>query len=130
MRDRDWELDAACRGGDPEIWFCQGKAAEALAICWACPVREACLEAVLVREHGLGKSARDGIAGGLSAGQRWQLAREQKTAGESRPKRVGTRCREERGTSAGYRRHQRAGEAACDDCRAAYRLYHQAYRLS
>jgi hypothetical protein len=34
----------------------------------------------------------------------------------------------EHGTAAGYIRHVRAGESACDDCRAAHTLYVRLWR--
>lgn len=78
---------------------------EAKTICGACPLRAACLAAATDDD--------DGIWGGLT--------RYERRTGIVRPRpkpRDPATC----GTTAGYRRHRRAGEATCDDCREAQRL--------
>jgi len=67
----DWRHQALCRGFDPEIWFPVGdggpaliQAAEAKAVCAACPVQADCLAFAL--ESG----CSDGIWGGLDVDER------------------------------------------------------------
>lgn len=62
----DWQLDAACRGTDPALFFPErGEATwPAKQICAACPSRRTCLEA--------GMFEKFGIWGGLSEKQRRQ----------------------------------------------------------
>ena len=68
----EWELQAACRGEDPEMWFPSPSESEKLAaaknVCLACPVRVECLEAALRvnEEHG--------VWGGMSRSERRELA--------------------------------------------------------
>jgi WhiB family redox-sensing transcriptional regulator len=77
MRDRSsttWRQAARCRGVDPEIFHPESDddAAEAKAICEACPVREPCLEhAIVVRE-------KHGVWGGLTERERRRLIRQRR----------------------------------------------------
>lgn len=69
--DRDWTTDGRCYGHrDPDLFFAEGRARQrqALALCAACPVREACLFYAL--DHGIDF----GVWGGLTAEQRRQVA--------------------------------------------------------
>ena len=71
---RAWETRAACRtAGLPlDAWFPEpGHPVDpaALRVCWACPVREDCLE------HAIETRETDGVWGGLSAKQRRSLIR-------------------------------------------------------
>lgn len=78
---------------------------EAKAVCATCPLRAACLAAATDDD--------EGIWGGLT--------RHERRTGilRTRPKpRDPATC----GTTAGYRRHRRAGEPTCDACREAQRL--------
>lgn len=67
----DWRHRAACRGADPEAFYPAGEPADpfdernltALVLCAGCPVRAQCLDEALGR-------IPDGIAGGMTAGQR------------------------------------------------------------
>jgi WhiB family transcriptional regulator, redox-sensing transcriptional regulator len=68
----DWQLDAACAGQDPELWWCEdphdvGKKI-AVAICGTCPVQRECLE------HAMSTPEREGIWGGLMPYERRRLA--------------------------------------------------------
>lgn len=74
----DWRTFAVCTDADPEIFFPVGdpgdpfdaRNAEALSWCEVCPVRAECLTFAL--EH-----MPYGIAGGMTAAQRWELIRYQ-----------------------------------------------------
>lgn len=73
-RDESWWDRAACRGTDPELFFptathgsaYEAQVAAAKAVCERCPVSAACLADAC---DGL----PDGIAGGLTAGERRAL---------------------------------------------------------
>ncbi|MFD6425082.1 WhiB family transcriptional regulator [Streptomyces sp. NPDC060198] len=80
MTNVQWDL-AACRGMDTNLWFPEGRTntadkarAEAKAICLACLIREDCLGDALDEEEGTGASTRQGIRGGLTPRQRYDLA--------------------------------------------------------
>jgi hypothetical protein len=73
--ERDWRLDAACQGVDPELFFPEPgqlpQAAQAKQVCAGCAVRGPCLDAAL---HG--PQAHDdhtGILAGTTARQRVAL---------------------------------------------------------
>ncbi len=66
----DWRNDAACRDEDPELFFPVGTSGPALAqvdaakgVCASCPVTAECLAFAAW-------ALLDGIAGGLTAGER------------------------------------------------------------
>lgn len=70
-----WREHALCRGVDPAIFHPEDEEEDehasdaARAVCFACPVREMCLEhAISVRE-------KHGVWGGLSARERRRLIR-------------------------------------------------------
>ena len=70
-RPAHWTDDAACKGMDTEAWF-PGKgvsAADAVAVCHTCPVRDACLD------HALTLPEREGVWGGLTAKRRVSIRR-------------------------------------------------------
>ena len=76
----DWREAALCRGVDPSVFHPADEeenefsAEPAKAICFQCPVREACLEhAIAVRE-------KHGIWGGLTARERRRLIRRRRRA--------------------------------------------------
>ena len=77
-RAPDW-TGAACIGHDPEIWYPDPTdtigTREAVTICQACPVRQACLDQAMREEETSG--GRYGIRGGLTPMERWQLDRDQ-----------------------------------------------------
>ena len=77
----DWQLEAACRGIDSEVFFHpereRGEARErreqaAKQICAACPVRQECLE------HSLAVIEPYGVWGGLAEHERAALLKRQK----------------------------------------------------
>ncbi|WP_102508157.1 WhiB family transcriptional regulator [Sanguibacter massiliensis] len=79
-----WIDDAACRGVDTEVFFPPERigrggghgydARPALALCRACPVRQACLDAALDEEKNA-PSSTYGIRGGLTQDERRQILR-------------------------------------------------------
>lgn len=123
--DREWELRAACRSGDPEVFFSDRKKKQARTICDSCPVLDECLEAVLLRERGVARRLREGIVAGLSGEQRWDLDRARRTDADAKPKQQAKADGNVRrklapcGTRSAYQRHLRHGEAVDPACRAA-----------
>ena len=79
--NRDWRSQAACLGVDPELFFPvaedgpvhDAQVAAAKAVCAKCPVVATCLADALAR-------ITDGIAGGLTEGERRALRRRDRTA--------------------------------------------------
>ncbi|MFI9802252.1 MULTISPECIES: WhiB family transcriptional regulator [unclassified Streptomyces] len=67
---RIWELRAACREWDADLWFTRRTWPLAIAICALCPVLEPCRDAVLRRERGLPRCRRQGVVAGLTGPQR------------------------------------------------------------
>lgn len=72
----DWQLDAACRGLDSDVFFHpdrergdarERREAAAKAVCAGCPVRDACLE------HALDVREPYGVWGGLAEHERADL---------------------------------------------------------
>lgn len=118
--EREWELKAACRDEDPDIFFSGKTRGQAQVICGGCPVREECLAAALVREAGVAKVYREGIVAGLTGAQRWNLARQQ----DQRRRNEVAQC----GTRSGYLRHRSRGEEACGPCKAANARGESQYR--
>lgn len=74
--DDDWRDKAACRGVATNTFFPDDDddAAEAVAICAACPVRELCLEFALATRQD------DGVWGGLTGTERRRLRRRRREA--------------------------------------------------
>lgn len=74
---REWEVEAACHGMGPDEFF-PDSALEvpetARRTCAVCPVRKDCLEWAITNDE------KDGIWGGLSAGERSRLVRRRKEA--------------------------------------------------
>ena len=69
-----WRQHAACRGLDPATFFpgSEEETEEARAICFACPVREACLD------YALANRERDGVWGGATERERRRLIRQRR----------------------------------------------------
>jgi WhiB family redox-sensing transcriptional regulator len=67
-----WMARSACADTDPDLFFPKKKEnyGKAKKVCGGCDVRLQCLAFTLSREVG---SRRYGIAGGLSARERWEL---------------------------------------------------------
>lgn len=119
-----WRARAACAqpayDGRRDLWFApidSEDAAEAKQVCVGCPVRQACLTAVMAEEGAAHRQYRHGIRAGLTGSDRRRLyevlrERRQMQAGE----RAGLApC----GTDAAYRRHLRREETPCEPCRRA-----------
>ena len=104
VRNREWTLEANCRGFDPEMFFPHPKdrrgQVEARRICAACPVRDMCAEYA----HELGVT--HGVWGGEFRNDRNHTSEGQY---HRRP------C----GTAAAARRHFRKGEKLCQPCSIA-----------
>lgn len=69
---QDWQLRAACRGQDTELWFPEGIESLAIAVksvCARCPVADECLA------WALDASEAWGIWGGLDEDERRALHR-------------------------------------------------------
>jgi WhiB family redox-sensing transcriptional regulator len=83
---RKWAARALCVGADPEAFFPPGDApaAEARAICAACPVRGQCLAYAITADE------RFGIWGGLDPRQRRTLRRRLERLGLSASSETGT----------------------------------------
>ncbi|NUS83009.1 MAG: WhiB family transcriptional regulator [Streptomyces sp.] len=131
--DREWELRAACRSQDPDIWFSKGTWKQAKAICLdECPVREACLEATLAREAQTADTLRAGIMAGLTGAERAALARSRMKPEVKKPKPKRTPGAGRRlapcGTESAYSRHQRKGEPIDQACREAHAQVSRHYR--
>ncbi len=56
MHDDDWQLRAACRGLDVDLFYSveEDDVAAALAVCEGCPVRTRCLDLALQRRESFG----------------------------------------------------------------------------
>ena len=78
--DIAWRDEAACRGLDTDVFFplTEEEAAEAKAVCAACPVRELCLEYALVTWQD------DGVWGGLTETERRRMRRRRREAAARR----------------------------------------------
>ncbi|MFI0898105.1 WhiB family transcriptional regulator [Streptomyces sp. NPDC020983] len=77
----DWQLRAACRDEDPELFFPVGtsgpallKIEEAKAVCRRCPVMDAC------RSWALETGQEAGVWGGLSEDERRAVRRRERRA--------------------------------------------------
>lgn len=69
-----WRNRAACRGIDPDVFFpvTEEDAEEAKAICFVCPVREACLEFALAARE------KEGVWGGATERERRRIVRQRR----------------------------------------------------
>ncbi|MGH9000494.1 MAG: WhiB family transcriptional regulator [Acidimicrobiia bacterium] len=71
-----WRLRGSCRGLDPRVFFPppddDSAAAEAKAICGACPVRRRCAEFALATRE------KHGVWGGLTERERRRLLRQRR----------------------------------------------------
>ena len=70
-----WQIDAACLGVDPDVFFPAKSVAAAKRICADCPVVGECLTFVMELEDSDGE--RTGVWAGLSPRERMRLARQQ-----------------------------------------------------
>ncbi|MCX4575658.1 WhiB family transcriptional regulator [Streptomyces sp. NBC_01571] len=130
--EREWELSAACRDVDPNVFFKKDSLSLARRTCRACPVQEECLDAVLARESHVAKTQREGIFAALTGAQRWEVERQRKTGQPAvkKPKKAPGPGRKLSpcGTEGAYQRHQRKGEPADQACLDAHALTHREYR--
>lgn len=134
--DREWELQAACRSQDPDIWFSSKSIGLARQICQGCPVQMDCLEAALVREAGVAKAFRTGLVANTTGAQRWSIEQQRKAAAgvpKPKPKRKPTRRPPSKsvppcGTPAAYQRHLRREEPIDQACREANAAARRQYR--
>jgi hypothetical protein len=135
-----WSGRAACLGMEQDDWFPPNNPSvanqRAIAICYGCPVRQECLDSVMVAEV---NSSRCGIFGGLNATDRNRLAKGDESVLKipthpcGHPKSIEhthwvsatPRCvhcnpaRFKCGTRSAYRRHLRNNEEPCGPCRRA-----------
>jgi WhiB family transcriptional regulator, redox-sensing transcriptional regulator len=70
----DWQLEAACRQVNPELFFNpegergserRSRGSQAIAVCSGCPVLQYC------RDHALQTREPYGVWGGMTEDQRW-----------------------------------------------------------
>ena len=135
--DREWELKAACRNVDPDVFFSKRTTGLARQTCRGCPVRMDCLEAALVREAGVAKAFRIGLVAGTTGSQRWAIEQQRKAAAggakpkpkpkkkpAGRPRGSAPQC----GTPAAYQRHLRLKEPIDQECREANAAARRQYR--
>ncbi|WP_069773060.1 WhiB family transcriptional regulator [Streptomyces sp. LUP30] len=115
-----WADQAACRGQQLDDFFAEAKLRmeQAKRVCASCPVRSQCLAEAFRAED---PSARFGVYGGLTAAERRELAKRQRssapkaaTAAPKKPRQPAT-C----GTRPGYQKHLREGTEICGPCRQA-----------
>ncbi|MCA9843233.1 MAG: WhiB family transcriptional regulator [Dehalococcoidia bacterium] len=115
----DWHHQAACRDHDPDLWFPRAGQNErvelAQSICRACPVLDQCRD--WVDRH----DPPYGVWAGLTQGDR-DTKRGHRGSYRSDPwikAALTHRC----GTTAGYARHRRNDEEACQACKTANTEY-------
>lgn len=120
MNAVSWALRAACKGRDLDEFFTESKSGmqRAKLFCAACPVQPRCLTEVMAAEE---QSARYGVYGGLTAAERTELAKRQRSA---EPKPTTTAPKKPRqpaecGTRPGYQKHLREKTEICGPCRQA-----------
>lgn len=114
-----WYEDAACADMDTEAFHDSSPdaVAAAKAVCADCPAIAQC------RDLAVTDPQLFGVWGGQTEKER-AVARRQGAPVKRRARREHARGRQGLqpcGTPAGYRRHRRAGEDACDACKAAHR---------
>lgn len=106
---QEWRRLAKCAALDPDAPFVNEDTPEERAFireaCNQCPVRTECLEWALQFDD-------PGVIGGLN--------RSQRRAEQRRRKQAATFSTDRCGTDAGYFRHRRLPEKACDACRIAH----------
>jgi WhiB family redox-sensing transcriptional regulator len=112
----DWVEDRACADHPTTMFYADSPGASvyaaARAVCAGCPVRQECLDYALENREPYG------MWGGLAPMERWKLVQGKRAT------------MWQHGTAAGYKRHRRLGEEACDECRHANREAARARRKS
>lgn len=70
--------DALCRQIDPDLWFPEkgGVDMRARALCFECPLQQACLSSELSRMRTAKNSDTHGIWGGTTPDERYRMIRE------------------------------------------------------
>lgn len=87
MADTNWQVRAACRGVDPELFFPEAtdeplvreQVAAAKAVCRRCPVRDQCLAEALER-------LPHGVAGGMTEHERRRARAQRESPGDRKPR--------------------------------------------
>lgn len=127
----DWNINAACRQADPDLFDTCSAAKtvppDAAAWCTSCPVRQQCYDLAMSVEAGTSEHYRFGIFGGASPAQRAEAWPQWATDHGVSPHalRAGLApC----GTPAAYKRHKQHGEPIDEACAEAYRKRSQAQR--
>ena len=109
-----WTDKAACRKAKPETFFPAKDDTPTIRTakqtCTVCPVQADCLE------HAISFGEYHGIWGGYTAKERETIRLAQRRPKIAPPE---SRFYFPHGTTAGYRRHNRAGETPCVSCQRA-----------
>ncbi|MGH3584846.1 MAG: WhiB family transcriptional regulator [Pseudonocardia sp.] len=115
-----WRTAAACRTEDPDLFFPGGttghwlvQAAEAKAICRACPVIETCLD------WAMDSGQQAGIWGGTTETERDNLRRRRARAAARNRQAAAAAKTPACGTTKAYYQHLMAGEPIDEACQAA-----------
>jgi WhiB family redox-sensing transcriptional regulator len=115
----DWVADASCRGMNPD-YFHPTKGVNInhiRQVCASCPVIEPC------REMGIADHSLQGVLGGMSERERRNVRQGRRIAVGLPGRMAYVQC----GTNAGYRKHRRRFEDACDACMEAHRDAERAF---
>lgn len=117
LESTEWMAQAACLNADTEVFFPdKGESPdEAKRICAHCPVVQECLDWALALP-----ADTVGVWGATTVKERRRL----RQLGAARADRTPPEC----GTPAGYARHYRQGEDACDPCKRARTEQKNAWR--
>lgn len=119
-----WSDHAACRSRPDlaAVWVGDDQEPstvfEAKCVCWSCPVIDACADNLLPDEF------ERAYAAGVIAGTSEQDRHGRK--GRPRKPRTPITC----GTRAGYHRHRKQGEDACEACRGANAEYSRVWKAT
>lgn len=118
-----WMRDAPCSGAGDVFFAQRGRnasklVAQAKAVCAGCPVRETCLA------YALESRQRFGVWGGRTVKERNRIIRGGLPI--ARPKPPPAEC----ATQAGYMRHYRDREPACDPCKQAHARAEEGRRVA
>lgn len=128
----DWLDQAGCRDMPGQFDQPWPKTTDAELRDWATPLLAICAQCPFTGPSGLcdrrvapHESGYDGIA----AGQVWRKGKRVRVPDPPAPRRNGPEPVQPCGTRAAYRRHERAGEVPCADCREAYNAAARARRM-
>jgi WhiB family redox-sensing transcriptional regulator len=92
----NWEQRSACRREDPNLFFpisydsIEGalQVEEARAVCYRCPVAQACLTAIMEREGGKNATYRHGVWAGTTPSQRYYMVHKRRPSQQAKRKQV------------------------------------------